>query len=79
MTPLELIFSALGEESTRILAMQDDAKGFEENRDMAVKGGNVAGKARRNAEKDLNVKVVSPENYLHLKGIEAKSEEVIKE
>jgi DNA-damage-inducible protein D len=79
MTPLELIFTALGEEATRILAMQDDAKGFVENRETAEKGGRVAGKARRNAEKDLNIKVVSPENYLHLGHIETKDIEAIPE
>ena len=77
MTPLELIFTALGEESTRILAMQEDAKGFGENRETAEKGGRVAGKARRNAEKDLNIKVVSPENYLHLGQIEPQKVEDI--
>ncbi len=79
MTPLELIFTALGEESTRIIAMQEDAKGFGENRETAEKGGRVAGKARRNAEKDLNIKVVSPENYLHLGRIEPKNVEEIPE
>ena len=79
MTPLELIFTALGEESTRILAMQEDAKGFGENREIAEKGGRVAGRARRNAEKDLNIKVVSPENYLHLGRIEPKNVEEIPE
>ncbi len=77
MTPLELIFTALGEESTRILAMQEDAKGFGENREIAEKGGRVAGRARRNAEKDLNIKVVSLENYLHLGQIEPQKVEDI--
>lgn len=79
MTPLELIFTALGEESTRILAMQEDAKGFGENRETAEKGGRVAGKARRNAEKDLNIKVVSPDNYLHLGRIEPQNIEELPE
>ena len=70
MTPMELIFTALGEESTRILAMQQDANGFEENHETAVRGGRVAGKALKNAEKDLNISVVSEENYLHLGRVE---------
>ena len=79
MTPLELIFTALGEESTRILALQEDSKGFEENREMAVKGGSVAGRARRSAEKDLNVKVVSSENYLHLGRLKTQNEDSVPE
>jgi DNA-damage-inducible protein D len=70
MTPLELIFTSLGEELTRNEAIQDDAQGFEENRDAAVKGGNVAGKARKLVESESGKKVVSTQNFL--KGKESK-------
>jgi DNA-damage-inducible protein D len=36
MTDLELIFTALGEATTRRLAVKEDAQGFDENRDKAV-------------------------------------------
>jgi DNA-damage-inducible protein D len=64
MTPLELIFTALGEEVTRTLAIQDDAQGFNENYDAAQQGGALAGKALKNIEEDKRIKVVSKENYL---------------
>jgi DNA-damage-inducible protein D len=64
MTPLELIFTALSEEVTRTIAVQEDAKGFNENLDAAQQGGALAGKARRNIEEDKRVKVVSSQNYL---------------
>lgn len=64
MTPLELIFTALGEEITRSLAVKDDAQGFNENHEVAQVGGNEAGKARRNLEKNTGLKVVSEDNYL---------------
>ena len=38
MTELELIFTALGEATTRQLAIKDDAQGFDENKDKAVRG-----------------------------------------
>ena len=79
MTPMELIFTALGEESTRILAMQQDANGFEENHETAARGGRVAGKALKNAEKDLNIKVVSVENYLHLGRIDGQKDTLLSE
>ena len=66
MTNFELILTALSEEATRHIAVRDDAQGFEENREAAVKGGNIAGKARRNLEKDLGESVVSNKNYLDL-------------
>ena len=64
MTTLELLFSTLGEETTRILASVDDAQGFEENREKAMKGGQAAGKSLNNYEKDTGIKVVSDKNYL---------------
>ena len=67
MTNLELIFTMLGEEATRHIAVEEDAQGFEENLDAAVQGGRLAGKARRNVEEDKRFNVVSADNYLNLK------------
>jgi DNA-damage-inducible protein D len=64
MTPLELIFTMLGEEVTRSLAVSEDAQGFNENHDIAQQGGKLAGDARQRVEQDRRVKVVSNENYL---------------
>ena len=64
MTPLELIFTALGEEITRSMTVDMDAQGFEENHDAAIRGGQSAGTARKRVEKDINKKVVSPTNFL---------------
>ena len=67
MTNLELIFTMLGEEATRHIAVEENAQGYEENLDAAVQGGRLAGKARRNVEEDKRFKITSPENFLHLK------------
>ena len=64
MTPLELIFTALSEEVTRTIAVEDNAQGFNENYDAAKQGGALAGKALKNVEEDKRVKVVSKQNYL---------------
>lgn len=63
-TPLELIFTSLGEETTRQLAIKDNAQGFNENQDKAIKGGKTAGKLLETYEQDTDIKVVSNENYL---------------
>ena len=68
MTALELIFTALGEEMTRLIVVESNAKGFIENVGAAQKGGNLAGDVRRNFEKRTGLKVVSRENYLGLNG-----------
>jgi len=64
MTDLELIFSMLGEASTTAITKADNAHGFVENRRAAVKGGSVAGKARKDLEKKTGKRIVSAENYL---------------
>jgi len=64
MTDLELIFSMLGEAATTEITRVDDAKGFNENKRAARKGGDVAGKARKDLEEKTGKKVVSRDNYL---------------
>ena len=64
MTDLELVFTMLGEVVTKNLAEKDNAQGFEENLDIAYKGGKAAGQARENTEKTTGLKVVSSKNFL---------------
>jgi DNA-damage-inducible protein D len=67
MMPLELIFTALGEEMTRDITVRNDAQGFSESHEAATKGGSIAGNARRNVEKERGVPIVSSNNFLGLK------------
>lgn len=64
MTNLELIFTMLGEETTRRITVNNDAQGFPENHDSAVRGGYATGEARRRYEETSGEKVVSSENFL---------------
>lgn len=64
MNDLELIFSMLGEAATTEITRVDDAKGFHESKHAACKGGEVAGKARKDLEKKTGKRVISRENYL---------------
>ena len=64
MTDLELIFSMLGEAATTEITRVDDATGFDESKEAARKGGEVAGTARKDLEKKTGKRVVSEENYL---------------
>lgn len=67
MTNLELIFTALGEESTRAIAESHNAQGFNENHEAAQRGGKIAGDARKRLEKQTGKKVVVANNYKELK------------
>jgi len=64
MNDLELIFSMLGERATTEIARTEDAKGFGQNKNVAIRGGNVAADARKRLEFETKKKVVNPENYL---------------
>ncbi|MCL5028981.1 MAG: Bro-N domain-containing protein [Bacteroidetes bacterium] len=66
MNDLELIFTMLGEASTTEIARKKDARGFEQNKGAAQKGGKIAGDAREALEKQTGKEVVSKENYLQL-------------
>ena len=65
MDDLELIFNMLGEAATTEIARNKDAQGFNKNKDVAQKGGVVAGKARKDLEKKSGKKVSTKGNYLN--------------
>ena len=63
MTNLELIFTMLGEETTRQKTVEADAQGFTENQKMALEGGKSAGKALDAFEQESGVKVTTANNF----------------
>ncbi len=67
MSEAELIFTALAELSTRQIAENLEAKGLEENKIPAKKGGQIAKNARKELESKTGRKVVSGESFLALK------------
>jgi DNA-damage-inducible protein D len=67
MSESELIFTALAELSTRQIAETVKAKGFEENKSPAKKGGKIARDARFALEEKTGKKVVSGSNFLENK------------
>lgn len=64
MSDAELIFTALAELSTRQIAETDGAKGLEENKLPAKKGGKIAKNARLELEQKTGKSVVSGNNFL---------------
>jgi DNA-damage-inducible protein D len=66
MTDLELIFTMLGEASTTEIAKKRNALGFPENKKAARDGGSVAGKARKDLEKQSGKRISTRENYKEL-------------
>lgn len=66
MTDLELIFTMLGEQVTTEISRSEKPEGMIANKKVAQRGGNVAGNARIETEKELRSSVISHENYLEL-------------
>jgi len=64
MDDLELIFTMLGERITTELSQQEKPETFDKSKDIAKRGGKVAGNARIDAEKELARPVSTKHNYL---------------
>lgn len=66
MTDLELIFTMLGERVTTEISHTEKPETFNENKKVARRGGNVAGNARKETEKEVGQSVVSRKNFLSI-------------
>jgi prophage antirepressor-like protein len=64
MTDLELIITMLGEATTTQVTQHKNSKGVAKLREDAKVGGAVAGRTRKDIEKQTGKKVVSKENFL---------------
>jgi len=62
MTTLELVLGMLAEATTTELTRVHDAQGFDQNKDAARRGGEIAGNARRAIEADTEKPVITAEN-----------------
>ena len=76
MTDLELIFTMLGERVTTEISATEKPETFEKNKQVAKRGGHVAGTARKETEKELGRSVISKQNFLSLP--QTKKENAIK-
>jgi DNA-damage-inducible protein D len=64
MSEAELIFTALAEMSTRQIAENTAAQGFDENKIPATTGGKIAGDARQALEEKTGQKIVTGNNFI---------------
>ena len=64
MDDLELIFSMLGERVSTEITRNKDAQNFDENKEAAKEGGEVAGRARKDTEQKIGKPITTKENYL---------------
>lgn len=62
MTNTELVLNMLAEVSTSAISRNENPKGLNESKSVAKRGGDVAGNARKDLEKQLGKKVISKHN-----------------
>ena len=62
MSNLELVLTMLAEASTTDIAKAEQPQGFDENQQVARRGGNVAGVARKALEAETGKPVVTSQN-----------------
>lgn len=66
MTNRELVLNMLAEVSTKDISTETNPESFDEHKDVARRGGNVAKVARTQLEAELGHSVISPENAKQL-------------
>ncbi len=64
MSDLELIFTMLGERVTTEISQKEKPDTLTQSKQVAQRGGNVAGVAREQAEKELGRSIISPDNFI---------------
>lgn len=62
MSNIELVLNMLAEASTTEISKGFNPQGFEESKDVAKRGGNIAGNARKNLENEVDRKVITRNN-----------------
>ncbi len=72
MTDLEILLTDIGEVTTRCLAKERNVVGFEENKNIARTGGEIANDTRKNIENKMGKKVVTNQNKLNYQYVENK-------
>ena len=71
MTTTELVLNMLAETSTTDISKEEKPETFSENRDVAKRGGNIAGIARKALEQETGKPVISPKNAAQLNRVVA--------
>lgn len=64
MSTLELVLNMLAEATVTELTHTADPQGFEENKKIAQRGGNIAGRTRKEIETETGKPVISPKNAI---------------
>ena len=76
MSDIEVTLADLGEIATREIAKKKNPKGLNENIEVARRGGQIAGNARKNLEQEIGESVVTSNNSLNYEYVDEKEIEM---
>ncbi len=79
MTDWELILNMVGEKATTDISIARDNEGFNECRESAIEGGEIAGNTRKEIETKTGREIVSPDNFIGKKVKRKEKVEVLDE
>ena len=65
MSTMELVYTIMAEETTRLLAIKENAQGYEENQKAAKKASSIAGDSLKRFEEKTGLKVVTSNKALN--------------
>jgi len=68
MTDWETILNMIGEKATTDISIAKDSKGFDECKESASEGGQIAGNTRKEIEQKTGKSIISTDNFLSLTG-----------
>ena len=74
MTNIELVLNMLAEVTATSISKQEQPQSFEENKNIAVRGGKVANTAKKEYEKATGLKAVSSLNAIDKKALEIQND-----
>lgn len=72
MTNLELVLNMLAEATTTEISKEKNPKTFQQSKEIAQKGGQIAGNARKEIEAETGEKVISSKNAKYLQNPDTK-------
>ena len=65
MSTMELVYTIMAEETTRLLAIKENALGYKENQKVAQKASSIAGDSLKRFEEKTGLKVVTSNKALN--------------
>ena len=71
MSDMELVLNMLAEATTTELSKAHNPKGFEESKEVARRGGKVAGETRKSIESETGKSVITKKNAIELNKVVA--------